>query len=381
MPPHVTAESIAEPVANLAENLKANLSVGSAPSLSSKPLKASGALDKFEHFDSTPVIGREYPTLQIKDILDNDELIRDLAITIAERGVVFFRKQDLTLKQQKLLGLKLGQLTGRPAESGLHIHPIANADRVDGVKVDELGNAVKDHEISVISSLAGKTYYKKSRFTRGDKFASTGWHSDITFEKVPADFSILQIKELPPTGGDTLWASGYEAYDRISPAYRDLLEKLTGTYAQPGFNEVAKANGLELYSAPRGHPDNVGEELSAVHPLIRTNPITGWKALFAVGHHFSHVNDVTEAEGSWLKSYFNNLVAHNHDLQVRFKWNKDDVAIWDNRVTYHIATPDYDADIHYRFGNRVVAIGEKPYVDSASITRREALEKAAQASA
>ncbi|KAJ3045225.1 hypothetical protein HDV00_011096 [Rhizophlyctis rosea] len=381
MPPHVTAQSVTEPVQNLAENLKAGLNIGSTPSLSVKPLKASGALDKYEHFDVTPQIGREYPSVQIKDILDNDDLVRDLAITIAERGVVFFRKQDLTLAQQKRLIHRLGQLTGRPAESSLHIHPIANADREDGVKVDELGNANKDHEISVISSLVGKTIYKQSAFNYKNKFASTGWHSDITFEKVPADFSVLQIKSLPPTGGDTLWASGYAAYERISEPYQKFLETLTGTYAQPGFNQAAKANGLELYTAPRGHPDNVGEDLTAVHPLIRTNPITGWKSLFAFGHHFSHVNDVTEHEAKWLKEYFLKLVSDNHDLQVRFKWNKDDLAIWDNRSSYHIATPDYDADEFYRFGNRVVGIGEKPYLDPASTTRKEALERAKAASA
>ncbi|KAJ3035554.1 hypothetical protein HDV00_003651 [Rhizophlyctis rosea] len=379
MPPHVTTESVVEPVQQLTDNIKASLNIGSTPN-ATKPLKASGNLDKYEHFDVTPVIGREYPSVQISQILDNDELIRDLAITVAERGVVFFRNQDLTIRQQKQLGLRLGQLTGRPAESSLHIHPIVNADSIDGIKVDEFGNEVKDHEISVISSNAGKQYYK-SRFNQAGRFASQGWHSDITFEKVPADFSILQIKELPPTGGDTLWASGYEAYDRLSAPYKKFLESLTGTYAQPGFNEVAKNNNLPLYSAPRGHPDNVGEDLTATHPIIRTNPVTGWKSLFALGSHFSHVNDVTEHEAAWLKQYFKDIVTNNHDLQVRFKWNKNDLAIWDNRSTYHTATPDYDPETYVRYGNRVVAIGEKPYLDGASISRREALANAKAATA
>jgi alpha-ketoglutarate-dependent taurine dioxygenase len=84
---------------------------------------------------------------------------------------------------------------------------------------------------------------------------------------------------------DTLWASGYELYDRLSPPYQKFFESLDATYAQPGFEVAAKENGFELYSKPRGAPENVGSKLEAIHPVIRTNPVTGWKSIFAVGHH------------------------------------------------------------------------------------------------
>ena len=85
---------------------------------------------------------------------------------------------------------------------------------------------------------------------------------------------------LPKTGGDTLWASTYEAYDRFSPAFRSFLEGLTAIHSAKRFNVVASLNGESIRMGPRGAPDNIGDSLTAIHPVIRTNPVTGWKGLF-----------------------------------------------------------------------------------------------------
>lgn len=95
------------------------------------PLTKGSSIDYLEYVDVTPVIGREYPTARIKDILaaDNaEEQLRDLAITICERGVVFFRapQDDLSIDEQKNITDLLGRLTGRPDENGLHVHPLYN---------------------------------------------------------------------------------------------------------------------------------------------------------------------------------------------------------------------------------------------------------------
>lgn len=101
-----------------------------------KPLKYSGSLDEYESFDVTSVIGREFPKLQLSEILEDDAKIRDLAITgdkkfslasrvhrlmdaVSQRGVVFFRKQDLTNKRLKTLAQRLGELSGKPKEAGV----------------------------------------------------------------------------------------------------------------------------------------------------------------------------------------------------------------------------------------------------------------------
>lgn len=99
--------------------------------LKREPLKRGSSIDHLEYVDVSPIIGREYPTAKLKDILtapNAEEQLRDLAITICERGVVFFRaaQDDLSVEEQKHITDMLGKLTGRPAENGLHVHPLYN---------------------------------------------------------------------------------------------------------------------------------------------------------------------------------------------------------------------------------------------------------------
>lgn len=368
MAPSAQVENLATPPTTIPVGKAAP---AASETLQRQPLKLSGALDQYESFDVTPVIGREFPKANLKEWLrapNSDELIRELAITVSRRGVVFFRAQDdLDNDTQKELAQRLGELSGKPSTSGLHIHPVSNSQR-------EYGD--KDNEISVISSEGHKKIYK-NRFNADRKKQShkEGWHSDITFEPVPSDYAILRLTELPKTGGDTLWASGYEVYDRISKPYQQFLESLTATYAQPLFNQSAQENDFELYTAPRGAPENVGDELKAIHPVVRTNPVTGWKSIFAVGHHAQRINGLAEEESEHLLKWFVRLIVDNHDLQVRLRWqNKNDLAIWDNRSVYHTATYDYEG-LGPRTGQRAVSLGERPYLDPNSTGRQEALAR------
>jgi len=164
-----------------------------------------------------------------------------------------------------------------------------------------------------------------------------GWHSDISYEPIPSDYTTLKLTQLPRTGGgnnfppphprpsltcptDTLWASACEVYDRISPPYRRFLESLTANYRQPRYSQTAKAKGFDIHSAPRGAPENVGDHLRTVHPVVRTNPVTGWKSLYAVGNHVESINGLKMAESRQLLDWFFKLVVENHDLQVRNRW-------------------------------------------------------------
>lgn len=135
----------------------------------------------------------------------------------------------------------------------------------------EEGSELGD-QISVISSEkqkkgGGLTH----QLSDASRFASAGWHSDITFEPVPSDYAMLKIHTLPPTGGDTLWASGYEAYDRLSPPMQKMLEGLTATHDAKFFLQEAERLGNPLRKSIRGNPLNQGDGLTAVHPVIRTN--------------------------------------------------------------------------------------------------------------
>ena len=90
---------------------------------------------------------------------------------------------------------------------------------------------------------------------------------------------------------------------------------------------MAEDAGFQLYDKPRGAPENVGGELKAIHPVVRTNPVTGWKSIFPVGGHVKHINGLTEEESSKLLGWFLDLVYKNHDLQVLLKWkNPNDIG-------------------------------------------------------
>ncbi|CAK5263300.1 unnamed protein product [Mycena citricolor] len=339
------------------------------------PFSPLGSLSVYESFDETPHIGTRFPNkaVQLSQILrapNSDELVKDLATLVSYRGVVFFSDQDLTIDEQKALGQRLGQLAGKPPTSTLHVHPIS----------EDTPELTKD--VSVISSEGGIARSGYSSTVR----ASNGWHTDITFEPVPSDYAILKLHTVPSgalsardpvfetnrseVGGDTLWASGYEAYDKLSPAYQKFLEGLTALHDGAGFRRYAERVGRPI-NEPRGSPENIGTELKAVHPVIRTHPVTGWKSLFVNKSFTKRIVELHEEESDTTLEYLRRHVSENHDMQVRFKWKKNDIAIWDNRCTFHTATNDFEG---VRTGNRVVSIGEKPFFDPASKSRRATLD-------
>lgn len=95
--------------------------------------------------------------------------------------------------------------------------------------------------------------------------------------------------------GDTLWASAYEAYDRLSPHYQAFLNGLTATHRGQGFLDMAKSTNSQVREH-RGSPENIGKDLETVHPVIRTNPVTGWRGLFVNYGFTKRINELTKAE-------------------------------------------------------------------------------------
>lgn len=234
---------------------------------------------------------------------------------------MFFRAQDnLTDKFQKELVHRLGQLTGKPADSTLHIHPVLNTS--------EFG--VGDLEINPVNSIIRKTIVELApppTKRRSDYLSQ--WHSDSQYEPVPPDYTCLRLTQLPKTGGDTLWASGYELYERFSKPYQKFFEGLTALCIGDGFHKYATEypDLCSIYDKPRGNPANKGVSLSAVHPLVRTNPVTGWKSIFAFGPFTSRINELEKQESDELLKKLGQMIIENHDLQVRFKWrNENDIG-------------------------------------------------------
>lgn len=277
------------------------------------------------------------------------------------------------------LTARMGELSGKPADSTLHVHPLTEES-------SELGD-----QIAVISSEkqakgGGLLHVHDDR----SLFATNAWHSDITFEPIPSDYAMLKLHTLPETGGDTLWASMYEAYDKLSPAMARWLETLTATHDANFFHDEARRLGIKIRSGQRGSPFNQGENLQASHPIIRTNrmshpvttpseaylssfaAVTGWKGLFVNKAFTKRINDVTKDESDYLLNYLHALCHNNFDSHVRFRWAKPgSLALWDNRSTQHSAI--YDVGNQARAGDRACSVGEAPYFDPSSSSRREAL--------
>ena len=237
---------------------------------------------------------------------------------VSQRGVVFFRKQDnLTNDLQKKFIQRLGELSGKPSTSTLHIHPILNG-------TSEFGDG--DNTISTISSLQRKKLFGAENKNKR-RYDSAKWHSDIQFEECPADYTSLRLVQLPETGGDTLWASGYDIYDSFSKPYQKFFDGLTATFIGDGFIKAANEGKSTLYVEPRGSPQNIGGHLSAIHPVVRTNPVTGWKSIMAIGSFPKYINELSEDESNELLKKLYDTILNNHDLQVRFKWrNSNDIG-------------------------------------------------------
>ncbi len=156
--------------------------------------------------------------------------------------------------------------------------------------------------------------------TDTETFGGEFWHCDISFTDPPAAASILHGLEIPPLGGDTLFADTVGALDRLSAPLRSFLDGLTATHVYPDMAE--------------------GPETSAVHPVVRTHPRTGRPSLYVNPAFVDRINELERAESDALLAF---LYGHQTrpEFQVRVGWAPAQVLIWDNRTTIHYAMNDY----------------------------------------
>jgi len=189
---------------------------------------------------------------------------------------------------------------------------------------------------------------------------SFGWHTDLVHEPYPPGVTHLHQDSVPEVGGDTLWASGYAAYDKLSPTFRKLLDGLNGIY-RSAHQYLDKENP----NAPPSHVERV-------HPLVRTHPATGWKSLFVNRSMTVGIEGLDKAESDTILNYLFDIYERNVDIQVRWHWTPGTSALWENRISIHTVSWDYEGEFG-RHGTRVSSLAEKPYFDPSSKSRREAL--------
>jgi alpha-ketoglutarate-dependent taurine dioxygenase len=314
-----------------------------------KPLETLGTTDSYKQSEVTPSMGTIFEDLNLTEILhspDGDAKIRDLAIIVSRRGFCIFPKQtDLSVSDHKLLVRKLGQLTVRPYTSDLWIHPVNHTKLPDGTLDGEIMSPSRDPK---------KLYTREGGYSKGsekNQSRADGWHIDGSFENVTPDYTTLHMTLTPNCGGDTMFASAYEAYDLLSAPMARMLEGLKATFMP--WNHKPENIVDRLWSGTRGVPENFGPELRASHPCIRTNPVTGWKSLFAFGHHLRQIEGLGDEENKFMCEFLQRLITENHQIQARVKWSPDDLIIWDNRAVYHVPPPqspfwrgvEYDANL------------------------------------
>ncbi|CAG8975598.1 hypothetical protein HYALB_00006805 [Hymenoscyphus albidus] len=281
----------------------------------------------------TSHIGTEIVGLQLKDLTDQQR--DELALLIAERTVVFFRDQDITPQQQKSLGEHFGEI---------EIHP--QVPHVPGVP-----------GVTIIWPALMATERKASFRQPG---GASRWHTDLVHEKHPAGITHLHNDTIPTIGGDTLWASGYAAYSKLSPGFRKMIDGKKAVYTS-----------AHTY-LDRNDPNAGPKYIERIHPLVRVHPATGWKALYVNRAMTSRIVGLDKAESDVILNYLYDVYESNVDIQVRFKWTPRTSALWDNRIAIHNASWDYEGG-EPRHGTRVTSLAEKPYFIADAPTRREAL--------
>ena len=175
------------------------------------------------------------------------------------------------------------------------------------------------------------------------------WHSDVSCDEEPPLGTMLQLHILPPCGGDTLFSNMYSAYDSLSEPLKTLVDGLSATHAS---EHIYKGR----YS-DRGQNDAEIDCPTAVHPVVRTHPQTGKKALFVNRTFTTRINELSVAESDAVLELLFEHCEHI-DHQIRFRWSLHDMVFWDNRCCMHRAIWDYWPE--ERKGRRVTVKGDRP---------------------
>lgn len=282
--------------------------------------------DASKVIELTPRFGTEIHGVSLKTLTTEQK--KELARLISFRGCVFFRDQpDFEIEDQLNLGRFWGTLHKHASTSVPRDHETKNLDEVHVVYTD---------------------YHKKPNTA----FPATHlWHADVTYEIQPPSYTSLKVLANPPTGGDTLWTSNYAVYDSLSEPMQKYLESLTAIHSG-----VAQAAD----SARVGQPLR-RDPIETEHPVVRTHPVTGWKSVFLNPGFVTALRGIPTSESQAIMTYINSLVATQQEDTVRFKWNSQDVAFWDNRTTSHSASFGYYP--YRRHGTRVTVTGEVPVFD------------------
>ena len=260
-------------------------------------------------------IGAEIGGVKLRPDLPG-AVIAELRRLWLEHLVLFFRNQELTPQELAAVARRFGEVMYYPFLKGLDEAP----EVIEVVKLE--------HETVNFGGL---------------------WHSDTAYLAEPPMATMLIAREVPPYGGDTLFASLYAAYDALSDGMKQMLAALHAVNSSSKAEKSRTREDRDANEAPR--------VLEAEHPVVRTHPETGRKALYVNGGHTLRFVGMTEAESAPLLEY---LFAHQvrPEFTCRFHWEPGSAAFWDNRCALHNPINDYHG--FRRIMHRVTLAGDRP---------------------
>jgi len=262
----------------------------------------------------TPIIGAEIVGVDLREPV-TPELQAELNRALLEWKVIFFRNQQITSEQLRAFARLWGEL---------EVHPFLPRGQSKEIV----------------------------RFARDKKQAGYEniWHTDVTFRINPAKACLLRMIEVPSVGGDTLWADMGAAYDNLPDKIKERIDGLTALHDfTPAFGHLMTQEELAVKQA----------EFPVVeHPVVRTHPETGRKTLFVNPSFTTRIVGLEPEESEKLLQYLFRQ-AHIPEYQVRFRWEVNSIAFWDNRATQHYAVSDYYPCP--RKAERVAIVGDRPF--------------------
>ncbi|MCH9673756.1 MAG: TauD/TfdA family dioxygenase [Gammaproteobacteria bacterium] len=265
----------------------------------------------------TPVIGAEIGGVDLSEPMGN-QTFQEVHDALMRHQVIFFRDQDMSLDEHKAFGRQFGELHVHPAAPAPEGHP-----EILVIHADENSKHVAGH----------------------------GWHSDVSCDPEPPMGSILHLRKTPDSGGDTMFSSMYAAYDGLSDSMKSYLESLTAIHASE-----------HVYRGRYGQTESLrdGDYPENEHPIIRTHPVTRRKGLYVNSGFTRRIVGLTRRESDTLLNFLFDHV-RTPEYHVRFRWDDNSVAFWDNRCVQHHALWDYYPAV--RSGFRVTVKGDRPFFD------------------
>lgn len=267
----------------------------------------------------TPAIGATVEGIDLAGPLADSD-IAEIRSALDEHLVLFFENQSLTQVQQRDFAARFGELYTHPFYAG----------RPDAPEV-----MILEHDAT-------------------HRANSDRWHNDVTYLATPPMGAVLYAEEIPELGGDTLWANMYLAFDALSDPLKGLVSGLRAvhSFAKNFTPERFRALGME-----ERRDRMYAEHPPVSHPVARTNPATGRKALFVNQDFTSYIEGVSARESdALLRLLFEHMA--QPEFAVRWRWRANTVAFWDNRWTQHCALADYFPA--RRVVRRATILGERP---------------------